>query len=396
MEDLKKTVFIKMRYSPKELLHAALSQEGLLLVTAGNLAAVILGAAIWLILATILTVSDYGFANYVLSIGALIASMTGLGLPTTVQTYIPKGEEDILPSSVILVLITSLFIGVPLILIHPSLPLIILGNSLFTLAIKERLGRRKYRDYAIIQGISRAAILSLVILLVPEWGVNGVLYSFALIYLALSLWIFGEIKGLGISLKSIRRHIGFAITALLIGFTGAMGVRLDKILIGFFFGNEALGYYQLAFQFYVAMTVIPVSLSNYLLPEKSSGRRTRMAEIVGITLSIAVAVLAFFLIPWTVRTLFPRFYPVSATAAQITSFAIIFDSIFSIWAAGKYSKEDPMAILVVNIASVSVMVLSIIALGSVMGILGLAISLLIYRGVACVLGLVESRMRREH
>ncbi len=384
-----------MKYSPKDLLHAALSQEGLLLVTAGNLAAVILGAAIWLILATILTVGDYGFANYILSIGALIASMAGLGLPTTVQTYIPKGEEDILPSSIMLVLIASLFIGIPLTLIHPSLPLIILGSSLFTLAIKERLGRRKYRDYAIMQGTSRAAILSLVILLVPEWGVSGVLYSFALIYLALSLWIFRGIKDLKVSLRSIRKHVEFAVTALLIGFTGAMGVRLDKILIGFFFGNEALGYYQLAFQFYVAMTVIPVSLSNYLLPEKSSGRKTKMAEIVGIALSIAVAVSAFLLIPWTVRTLFPRFYPMSATPAQIASFAIIFDSIFSIWAAGKYSREDPVAILIVNIASVSFMVLSIIMLGSIMGIIGLAISLLIYRGVACTLGLVESRVKER-
>ncbi len=384
-----------MRYSPRDLLHAALSQEGLLLVTAGNLAAVILGATIWLILATILKVADYGFANYILSIGALTASMTGLGLPTTVQTYIPKGEEGILPSSIILVLIASLSIGIPLAIIHPSLPLIVLGSALFTLAIKERLGRRKYRDYAIIQGISRAAILSLVVLLVPEWGVNGVLYSFALVYLVLSLWMFREIKDLRISLRAVKEHIGFAITSLLIGFTGAMGVRLDKILIGSLFGNKALGYYQLAFQFYVAMTVIPVSLSNYLLPEKSSGRKTRMAEIVGIALSVAVAVLAFLLIPWTVRTLFPRFYPVSAIAAQIASFAIIFDSIFSIWTAGKYSKEDPVAILVVNIASVSVMVLSIITLGSIMGIIGLAISLLIYRGVACALGLVESRVRGE-
>ncbi len=385
-----------MRYSPRKLLHAALNQEGLLLVTAGNIAAVVLGAAIWLILATVLTVRDYGLSNYILSIGALIASITGLGLPTTVQTYIPKGEEDILSSSIILVLLASLLAGIPLAIIHPSLPFIIVGISLFTLAIKERLGRRRYRDYAIIQGVSRAAILSLIILLVPEWGVDGVLYSFASIYILLSLWIFKEIN-LRVDLESIRKHVGFATTALLIGLTSAMGVRLDKIIIGAIFGNEALGYYQLAFQFYVAMTVIPVSLSNYLLPEKSSGRKTRVAEIVGVALSVLVAVLAFLLIPWTVRALFPKFYPISATAAQITSFAIVFDSIFSIWAAGKYSREDPKAILIVNLASVSVMVLSIIALGSAMGVLGLALSLLIYRGVACLLGLVESHvsMRRE-
>ncbi len=381
-----------MKHSPWELIKATLNQEGLVLVTVGNMAAVVLSAIIWLVIAGMLPVQDYGRANYVLSYGVLIASFATLGLPITVQTYLPKGEDRLLPSSIILISVTSLIASLPFLSIHPSIPFIVLSNSLFALAIKERLGRMRYRDYALLQGASRVALLVLIFILVPAWGVEGILYGFPAVYLAMSSWLLLNLRGSLGSFKALKRYLKFAFVALLTGIVGTMGMRLDKVLIGYLYGNETLGYYQLAFQFYSAMLVIPASLSNYLLSEKSSGRRTKLAEVMGIMLSVMAAFAGFLLIPLVVEKLFPRFYPVSAVAAQIVAFAIVFDSIFSIWSAGKYSEENPKVILLVNTISVSIFVVLLYVLGSRMGVVGLAVSLLIYRALASIMGVIESKI----
>ena len=232
----------------------------------------------------------------------------------------------------------------------------------------------------------------LIFILVPAWGVEGILYGFPAVYLAMSSWLLLNLRGSLGSFKALKRYLKFAFVALLTGIVGTMGMRLDKVLIGYLYGNETLGYYQLAFQFYSAMLVIPASLSNYLLSEKSSGRRTKLAEVMGIMLSVMAAFAGFLLIPLVVEKLFPRFYPVSAVAAQIVAFAIVFDSIFSIWSAGKYSEENPKVILLVNTISVSIFVVLLYVLGSRMGVVGLAVSLLIYRALASIMGVIESKI----
>jgi len=378
--------------SPKDLIRTALNQEGLVLVTVGNMAAVVLGALIWLVLAKLLPVSEYGRANFFLSLGALVASFAGLGLPTTIQTYLPKGEGELVPPAVALVIMASLLVGIPLSLLHPSLPLIVLSNSLFGLALKERLGRKRYRGFAVLQGASRLSILAIILALVPAWGVDAVLYGFPAVYLILSVWLLWELRGFRNGFDAVRRHLKFALLSLLTGAVATMGVRLDKVLIGALYGNTTLGYYQLAFQFYTAMMVIPSSLGNYLLPEKASGRRTRLAELMGLGLSAITAIAGFFVIPIVIEKLFPKFYPVSSEASQIAALAIIFDAIFVIWSAGKYSEENPKAILLVNSLSLTVFVALIFVLGSSAGVLGLAIALLTYRAVASLLGLVEGRI----
>ncbi len=381
-----------MVLSPRDLIRNALGQEGLVLVTAGNMAAVVLGAMIWLVLAKLLPVSEYGRANFFLSFGALVASFTGLGLPTTIQTFLPRGEDELVPPAVVLVITASLAAGIPLVLLHPSLPLIVLSNSLFTLALKERLGRKRYRGFALLQGVSRLSILAIMLALVPMWGVDAVLYGFPAVYLALSIWLCPEIRQFKSGFQAVKRHLNFALLSLLTRAVATMGVRLDKVLIGAIYGDTTLGYYQLAFQFYAAMLVIPTSLGNYLLPEKASGRRTRLAELMGLSLSAVTAIAGFFAVPIVIERLFPKFYPASSEAAQIAALAIVFDAMFAIWSSGKYSEENPKAVLLVNSLSLIVFVTLILTLGSSMGVVGLAAALLAYRAVASLLGLMEGRI----
>ncbi len=368
-------------------------QRGLILVTAGNSSAVVLGALTWFLLAKLLTVSNYGRVNYLTSIAILASSVAAFGMPATLQAYLPKGDRHIASGAALTAAAAGLALGLPLVVLHPTLPLITLGYSLYMIAASERLGRRDYRGYALLQVSSKLGMLAWMFAAVPALGVDGALLGFALANLVSSAWILRELREARRGLTSVRTHIKFSLAALAMAMTSSAVMKFDKVLIGGLYGDETLGYYQLAFQFYAALGVVPTSLRNYLLPEKSSGRRTRKAELIGMGISTLAAAAGAALSPVAIELLFPKFYPVSATAAQIASLAVVPGAAFSIWAAGKLSEERPIRVLAVNLVAMSILAASIVLLGGVAGVAGLAASLVIYRSSAAILARLVDRAR---
>ncbi len=370
---------------PAQIRHLARGvrgQGGLILVALGNSSAVLLGALTWLLLARLLTVADYGRVNYLASIAILASGVASLGMPATLQAYLPRGDEHISSGAALTALSLGLALGIPLAALHPTLPLITVGYALYTVATSERLGRRDYGGYALLQVLSRLGLLAWVLAAVPSLGADGALLGFALVNLASASWILRGVARPREGLASVRSHIRFSLAALAMAMTSSAALRLDKVLIGSLYGEETLGYYQLAFQFYAAIAVIPASLRSYLLPERSSGRGTRRAELIGIALSALAACLGALLSPLVIRSLFPDFYPESAAAARIASLAAVPGAAFSVWSAGKLSQERPTLVLAANLLSISTLAASIAVLGRLAGIPGLAASLLVYRSSA--------------
>ncbi len=369
-------------------------QRGLILVTAGNSLAVVLAALTWFLLAKLLTVPEYGRVNYLASVAILASSVAALGMPATLQAFLPKGDEYIASGATLAASAAGLALGLPLATLHPTLPLITLGYALYMVATSERLGRRDYRGYALLQILSRIGMLAWILAAVPTLGIDGALLGFAVTNLVSSAWILRELRSVRRGIASLREHFQFSLAALAMAMTSSAVMKFDKVLIGSLYGDETLGYYQLAFQFYAALGVIPTSLRNYLLPEKSSGRRTRRAELAGMGISALAAAAGVTLSPLAIRLLFPKFYPVSATAAQIASLAVVPGAAFSVWAAGKLSEERPVRVLAVNLVAISVLVASISLLGKVAGVAGLAASLVIYRSSAAILAGLTDWARR--
>ncbi len=385
---------VQMDLTPSELMNVAsrfFRQKGLMLVTLGNTLAVLIGALLWFVIARWLTVSEYGELNYMISIGALAANIAVLGLPVTLQTYLPRGEEHLAGGAVAIAGFAGLTLGLMLYMIHPLLPLLTLGTTLFGVAAGERLGRKDYKGYAMLQILSKGTLLAWIVALVPRAGVYAALMGYAVIPLLSSAWLLLQLRNVVPGLKLVRRHLRFSLAALALGLTTVVGLRIDKVLIGYLYGDAALGYYQLAFQFFMALSVIPTSLRAYLLPEKSSGSRTRMAELAGVAVSVLAAAAGIALIPWVVKKFFPNFYPTSARAAQITSVGVIPSSIFSIWSSKLLSEERPVPVLVINALSLAVLAVSICVLGQSMGVTGLAASLVLYRTSAALMGVVSMK-----
>ncbi|MEM0269078.1 MAG: oligosaccharide flippase family protein [Candidatus Korarchaeum sp.] len=366
----------------REELAELFDQESLAMVVAGNITAVLIGALIWMILAGVLPVEDYGRANYILSLGTFLSTFPLLGLNVTLRAYLPRGKEELLAPSVLLTSALSLLIGVPFMGLHPALPLIVFSNSVFILLTSERLGHLKYRDFFILQTVTRLLQLLLVLLLVPLFGLEGAVYSITLPFTLFSLQMLRRASGGFKEIRELLKYFRFSLLSYLSGVVASMGTRFDKVMIGTLYGDRVLGHYQLAFQFYSAMQALPTSLSSYILPLRSSGRSTKLQEILGLLLSIMAAVTGFLLIPLVIEKLFPSFYPESAYAGSIVSLAVVVDSLYGISSAKRLSAEDPLSVLISSLISLPLLFSSIYLLGSSLGVRGLAISLLIYRASA--------------
>ncbi|MGQ9513824.1 MAG: oligosaccharide flippase family protein [Thermoproteota archaeon] len=79
----------------ESLLKLVKEDKGLAYTTIGNVGSALLGALFWLILASVLKVSEYGEVNYYMAFAAIPAAIGFLGLNTTVTTYLAKGEEAV-------------------------------------------------------------------------------------------------------------------------------------------------------------------------------------------------------------------------------------------------------------------------------------------------------------
>jgi uncharacterized membrane protein len=86
------------------------------------------------------------------------------------------------------------------------------------------------------------------------------------------------------------------------------------------------------------LTIIPASLSQYLLPEESSGKIKKEMKIIGLILSIAVAITAYIATPYLIQKLFTTFID-SVPLIQVMSLAIIPTTIVGVLTTSRLGKE---------------------------------------------------------
>jgi thiamine biosynthesis lipoprotein len=354
------------------------NHRGLVRVAVGQLGAATVGAAFWLVMAFILHPVAYGHLSYLISIGMLISAFTVLGWGKTIATYYPKeGRKELLSGPVVIVLAASLLAGaITSLVLDIAIGLLIIGCSLFSLAVYSDLGEQNYTRYMWMWLGVRFASFVLAIAIYLWWGmVSGIVAGLAIAYLIFGSRILRHFR-INPPMKEVQGKMGFALATLGADVsTGAVNL-LDKILIGLYFGVGMLGFYQLAYRIFVALTIVPKILLFYLLPEKSAGKSTRGIEIGGILASVGLAGLTIILAPLVIPQIFPDFIE-SIPAIQIMGLAAIPATIAGIKTSELYAREKAKIVLASHLVALGVGVSGIMFLGESFGLLGLAISMLI-------------------
>jgi O-antigen/teichoic acid export membrane protein len=370
------------------------------LVGVGNLTAGAVGGIFWLLLASIVEVSDYGILNYYISISTILSTFSVLGLNVTVMTFLPKGEEKLKHQSNMLVLVTNVLIVIPLLALTQNvfLALLILGTSFFTMTISEVLGRKSYSKFPVHVIGQRIAQFALSIALYYVLGINGILLGYGLALIAFSYnyvrdlidsrkrslsaikpdSISHEIRNNNIStfsMSAIKAKSKFISHAFSTSLAQSLTSNVDKLIITPLFGFSVLGLYQLGFQFLIFLAVIPISLTQYLLPQESSGIVRKGVRKVGLSLAIVFALLFYFGIEVVVNWLFPA-YVESIPAARIMILGIVPMTLTAIINARLLGTGRSRPTLIGSIIYLLSLFSLMYLLGNAYHLLGLAIALL--------------------
>ena len=349
---------------------------GLIYTTIGGMGASFLGAFFWFILASLLTVDNYGLANYYISIAVIFSGVGTMGLNMTVTTYLAKGENKLLYEANMLTLVAGLVSALVLSVFQWASGLLAVSLIFFSMTTAELLGRKNYKEFAFVSIGQRVTQMVLGLLLYFQIGVIGIIIGYFLGSLIFSYKYLASIKNFSFSIINLKEKRNFTIHSYgytLIGQT--LSNYLDKVLIGAVFGYFALGLYQLGFQFFMFLSLIPMSLQQYLLPEESSGNNRREIKIIGVILSTVASIALFFLCPYIITNFFPTFTD-AIPLVSLMSLSVIPSAVAVILTASFLGNGKSKQVFTAGVIYLTSLMVCLAVMGLTIGILGLALAVI--------------------
>jgi O-antigen/teichoic acid export membrane protein len=349
---------------------------GLAYTTIGGLGAAVLGALFWFVLASILNVDDYGVVNYYIALANIFAGIGTIGLNMTVTTYLAKGERFLLYEANSLALISGVIAALVLFVFQWVSGLLSVALIFFTMSLAEILGRKTYREYAFVSIGQRIAQICLSLILYFELGIIGIILGYFIGALLFSYKYLLSIRKFTLKINHLKEKRNFTIHSFGYNIVGqTFSNYIDKVIIGALFGYFALGLYQLGFQFFMFLNIIPTSLQRYLLPEESSGNHKRQIKLVGIILSVISSIATFAIIPFLVTNFFPTFTD-AIPLVSILSLAVIPSTIVAILTASFLGKEKSKPVFMAGMVYLTSLIISLTIMGGIIGVLGLALAVI--------------------
>jgi O-antigen/teichoic acid export membrane protein len=346
----------------------------------GNLIGNIISGAFWLIIASILDVSDYGYINYQLALASIVATGALLGLNNTIVTFLSKGNELLLRQSSFLVLVLTSTIAVVLALFNQvGVAILLLGINAYSITIAEAVGRKHYKKYALVVVANRVLQLVLSIALYYVIGPQGIIIGYAGASLILGYRLFFLVKETAgtttslLSTSEVRPKMRFTMHAFSLSLSQILSMYFDKLVIAPIAGFAILGLYQFGYQFLMFLSVIPASLYQYLLSQEASGMDRPTVKKIGLMISIVLAIFSYFFIPYFIRWFFPQ-YSDAITSAQIMVFGIIPITLNSIMNSRLLGRENTRPVLLGSAIYIASLVSLLLMLKDNFGLVGLALS----------------------
>ena len=351
-------------------------ETGLVYTTIGNMGASVLGGLFWFALASLLAVDNYGAVNYYIALANVFFAIGLVGLDSTLITFLAKGEKNIHYQATSLTLISALVIGLILSIYVWTAGILAASMIFFMMTLAETLGRRTYRQYAFFIIGQRIAQIVFSIILYFPFGITGILVGYFAGNLLFSFkYLSRAIPNFTLNFKDIKLKRNFALHSYGANIIRNFTLWIDKLVIAPLFGYYLLGLYQLAFQFFMFLSIIPLSLYSYLLPEESSGKNNRTIKIIGLGFSIIAALAALLSLPTVIEKFFPTFLD-SIPIVRIMSLAVIPATVVAILNATLLGRGSSRIVFTGGITYMITLVVGVAVLGQVLGAIGLAVTIL--------------------
>ncbi len=339
-----------------------------------------MSAIFWFYLASQIEPSSYGEIGWFLGIAGLFSGIALFGTASTLTVYTAK-KTQIQSTLNFISLSASVILSFIVIVLFPSFYTIDIGIILIafvinTLAIGDLLGRKQYSNYSKYTLVQKGLTLGLGFSFFYFFGYESIIFALAISYVLHFKRIFSIFKEMKINFNLIKPRIGFIGNNYFMSMLTIASGQVDKIVVAPLLGFAILGNYSLSVQVISVMLILPNVFQKYLLPQESTGVKNKKPKIIVIVFSVFITILGIFVAPILINELFPKFSE-AVDAIRIMSLVIIPTTISLILESEFLGNEKSRVVLIGTAILVTSLIIGMLVLGSLMGIEGVAYSLVI-------------------
>jgi len=355
-----------------------------------------ISAGFWFYLATLIEADVYGEISYFLSIAQIASAISLLGATNTLVVYSAKNIKIhatlyLFTLSVGIVSATVVYFIVD----NFSTSILVLGYLVFAIAYSDLLGKKYFKAYTKFIIVQKVLMVSLALGLFTQMGRDGIILGMAIAHL---LGIFRVIVGFRetkIDFKLFKEKGRFISSNFMNTLTGAFSGSIDKIIIAPLFGFALLGNYSLGLQFLSMLSILPVIVSKYLIPQDSSGVENKKLKKMIILTACVIGVLGFIIGPEVVVKFFPKFTDADVIL-RIVSLSVIPSTIAMTFHSKFLGNEKGHYVLFSGLIKIGILIFGVIVLGTLYQIEGIAASLVLAAIGDMIFSMVMSkRMQKD-
>ena len=337
-----------------------------------------IGGIFWLYMASLLGTKGYGEISYLISIGIMAGTISLAGMSNLLIIYGAKNIK--IQSTVFLIGLISSGIVASIVFFvvdnNITISLYIIGYVIFTLVTAELIGKKLFSKYSKIIIIQKIMLVIFSIVLYHLIGLQGIMLGITISFLFFIAMMYQTFKQVKIDFPILKKKYKFSINSFLLDISNAFNGSLDKIIIAPILGFALLGNYLLGLQFIGLLYLIPGMLFSYALSHDASGNSTKLVKKMIVGISIIFAILSIILSPIFLPIVFPQFTE-AIEVIQIMSVSIVPSAIASTYISKYLGSEKSKIVIIGSGLYLLTQIISIIVLGNMYGLNGVALSVVI-------------------
>ncbi len=353
-------------------------------------------AIFWLFLASLISVEEYGQLHYFIGIAGIAYVLTLIGTRNTMIVYVAKQIEAYPTLSTISIILSGIAALIIFFLFFRlDVSLLLIAFVINDICLGYIIGKKYFQTYSKYLIIQKSLTATLGILFFVLFGVEGIIYGIALSYIHFLIIFSKIIKVRNFNLNHLQGRYGFIVNNLGISIAGGFKANIDKIIIAPLLGFTLLGNYALALQFYVLLTLIPMTISKIFLPYDASGIDDKKLKLYTLFVAIGISSISFILSPYIIPIFFEKFSDV-VIAIQILSIGVIPSTASVLLSSKLLGSEKSKHVILGLLCFISILVIGIVIFGEEFGIMGITTSYVIGLSVnSLYLFLATRRLRNE-
>jgi O-antigen/teichoic acid export membrane protein len=351
----------------------------------------VIAASFWFFLATLINPETYGEITYLISIASIASSIALFGAAQSLLVYSAKDvkiHSTLYTINLIVGVISAVIVA--LIVKDFSVSLLVIGYLVFAIAYSDILGKRYFKTYIKYILIQKILMIIFSLSFFFIYGEQGIILGMAIsLFVGIGRIIQGY-RETKIDFKLFKEKLNFISFNYVHSLVGALHGSLDKIIIGPLFGFTLLGNYSLGLQFFGLLVILPMIVGKYLIPLESNGIENKKIKKIIILISIVLAILGVLVGPEIITWLFPKFLGVELFI-RIVSLGIIPQTVIINNRSTFLANEKANYFLVVGIIRLVILTSTIIILGGIYGIEGIAVGVILSLTVAAIYSIIMTK-----